>query len=187
MGPTTAGGHFKWLVGILAVIWLIWFFMGGAESGRTGGPFIKPPAPLDTGEIYGPDGTIATPPTPVNWKKTETQYFSIMIPLEWHFVKIFSNNLYLGQLTDGTTNLFFQYGVFANTLGDGTDPHTMVRNETIDGKNAIIVVPRDKNGTTTGVYFPNLSNGNKLLITGINLTREQEIDAVTMFRSIRFE
>jgi len=43
-----------WLVFIIVVLWFVWFFTGGPQSERAqGGPFLKPPAPLDTGETYG--------------------------------------------------------------------------------------------------------------------------------------
>jgi hypothetical protein len=45
---------FKWLIGFLLLLVIVWFSTGGPtkESSR-GGPFIKPPPPLDTGETYG--------------------------------------------------------------------------------------------------------------------------------------
>lgn len=44
----------KWLVGILAVLAVVWFVTGGYDDARSrGGPFLKPPAPLSTGETYG--------------------------------------------------------------------------------------------------------------------------------------
>jgi hypothetical protein len=42
------------LIGILAILWIVWFFMGGANSQDTDKPFVKPPAPIDTGIKYGP-------------------------------------------------------------------------------------------------------------------------------------
>ncbi|MFA6324701.1 MAG: hypothetical protein WCX46_00515 [Candidatus Paceibacterota bacterium] len=46
--------HLKGIIVILIVLWLVWFFAGGPEKGQTDKPFIKPAAPLDTGETYGP-------------------------------------------------------------------------------------------------------------------------------------
>jgi len=44
----------QWIVYIIIILWIVWFFTGGPESERAqGGPFLKPPAPLDTGETYG--------------------------------------------------------------------------------------------------------------------------------------
>lgn len=47
----------KWFFGILVVLWLIWFFAGGPARPASTQPFIKEPAPLDTGEAYGNSGT----------------------------------------------------------------------------------------------------------------------------------
>ena len=50
-----AGNDLKWLIFILIGLWLVWFFTGGPQRYESQqGPFIKPPAPLDTGAIYGP-------------------------------------------------------------------------------------------------------------------------------------
>ena len=44
----------QWLVFVIIILWIVWFFTGGPQSERAqGGPFLKPPAPLDTGETYG--------------------------------------------------------------------------------------------------------------------------------------
>ncbi len=46
----------KVLIFIIIGIWIIWFISGGARHPEaTQGPFIKPAAPLDSGEIYGPN------------------------------------------------------------------------------------------------------------------------------------
>jgi len=44
----------KWLIFIIIALWIVWFFTGGPKSEyASGGLFLKPPAPLDTGETYG--------------------------------------------------------------------------------------------------------------------------------------
>lgn len=44
----------KWIIGIMILLWFVWFFTGGpARQASQGGPFIKPPSPLDSGETYG--------------------------------------------------------------------------------------------------------------------------------------
>jgi hypothetical protein len=43
----------KWLLVILVLLWVIWFLTGGPSRFEKG-PFIKPPNPIDTGEVYGP-------------------------------------------------------------------------------------------------------------------------------------
>ena len=44
----------KWLLIIMSAMWIIWFFTGGPARMESKKPFIKPVAPLDTGELYGP-------------------------------------------------------------------------------------------------------------------------------------
>lgn len=48
-----AWDHLKGLIFILAILWIVWFFWGGVKK-DTDKPFLKPPAPIDTGEKYGP-------------------------------------------------------------------------------------------------------------------------------------
>ncbi|MBI5005090.1 MAG: hypothetical protein HZC03_00550 [Candidatus Lloydbacteria bacterium] len=44
----------KWIIGIMILLWFVWFFTGGpARQTSQGGAFIKPPSPLDSGETYG--------------------------------------------------------------------------------------------------------------------------------------
>jgi len=43
-----------WLIIVIILIWFAWFFTGGPDRREaTEGPFLKPPQPLDTGEVYG--------------------------------------------------------------------------------------------------------------------------------------
>lgn len=43
-----------WFLGILGLIWLVWFATGGPEHYEaTHGVFLKPPSPLSSGETYG--------------------------------------------------------------------------------------------------------------------------------------
>lgn len=43
----------KWIIFILVILWIVWFLTGGPKSGFVSQPFLRPPAPLDTGELYG--------------------------------------------------------------------------------------------------------------------------------------
>lgn len=42
-------------IGVMAILWFVWFFTGGPERVRATNPgvFLKPVAPLDTGGSYG--------------------------------------------------------------------------------------------------------------------------------------
>ena len=46
--------HLKWFLLLILGLWLAWFLSGGPEKAQNEKPFIKPLAPLDTGETYGP-------------------------------------------------------------------------------------------------------------------------------------
>jgi hypothetical protein len=45
----------KWLIIILVLLWVVWFMTGGPQRIESmKGFFIKPPSPIDTGQVYGP-------------------------------------------------------------------------------------------------------------------------------------
>lgn len=48
-------GDLLGFIGIVIIIWFLWLFTGGPArfEREHPGPFIKAPAPLDTGETYG--------------------------------------------------------------------------------------------------------------------------------------
>lgn len=44
-----------WFILFIIVMWFIWFYGGGPQRYNDyEGPYIKPPAPVSTGETYGP-------------------------------------------------------------------------------------------------------------------------------------
>ena len=43
----------RWAIFIIVALWIIWFLTGGPQSGFVSKPFLRPPAPIDTGELYG--------------------------------------------------------------------------------------------------------------------------------------
>lgn len=46
----------KWFILVLVAMWVVWFFTGGpTRFASKAGPFLRPPAPISTGEIYGKD------------------------------------------------------------------------------------------------------------------------------------
>ena len=46
--------HLMELIFVLIILWIVWFFAGGPQRAGNDKPFIKPAAPIDTGEKYGP-------------------------------------------------------------------------------------------------------------------------------------
>lgn len=54
MDKIDAFSDLKWLAAIVVIIWVVWAFTGGpSRYEATQGIFLKPPAPLSTGETYG--------------------------------------------------------------------------------------------------------------------------------------
>ena len=46
-----------WFIFIMVIMFAVWYYTGGPERTDTSKPFMKPLAPLDSGEVYGPGGT----------------------------------------------------------------------------------------------------------------------------------
>lgn len=68
MNGGSATGDLWWFVAIITALGLIWYATGGPNRPEAWqGPFIQPPAPLSSGEIYGAGRTISAPrPAPVS-------------------------------------------------------------------------------------------------------------------------
>ncbi len=50
-----AGTDLVWLSIIVLLLWFAWAVTGGTNHTQAeAGPFIKPPAPLNSGAVYGP-------------------------------------------------------------------------------------------------------------------------------------
>lgn len=65
-------GNLVWFVGVIAVLWIAWFATGGPYGGRTDAPFLRPPPPVDTGELYGPRDLIPTSSTSIIQRRTSS-------------------------------------------------------------------------------------------------------------------
>lgn len=69
MNRGSATADLLWVLAVIAALWILWFATGGTERpSATAGPFIKPPPPIGTGEIYSPSsrGTRAAQTAPVS-------------------------------------------------------------------------------------------------------------------------
>lgn len=94
---------------------------------------------------------------------------------------------YVGLIScgDGLV-LSFDYGWYSDPLE--TVDNQLRDLETIDGKEAFIIQPNfvETTNGTTGVYFPDLGNSNKLTITVEGLSPMQSEEVVKMFETIKF-
>lgn len=60
MDKTPVTNPIWWFLAVMTILWFVWYFTGGPERAKTwnSGVFVKPPAPLDTGESYGKPGDL---------------------------------------------------------------------------------------------------------------------------------
>ncbi len=102
--------EFGWLIGGLAVIAVLWFFNGGTQNESAhGGAYIKPLAPVDTGETYGRyyagtpttrKETLNLPEAPANLiRSTETAIENLLSKTkeaqQIHATSLLANSLYI--------------------------------------------------------------------------------------------
>lgn len=181
----------QWFGGLLAILFLAWLISGGPErySLETDKPFIKPPSPLDSGEIYGPEDTLVVNPSiPVGWQQITTPYFTLGVPQGWFFRESSDNtwNTYRGEISNGVTTLFFDYGHFAVPPVSPDDASHTQWHETISGYQALLIQPKNISGNTTGMYVDLAPNKEKFSILGFNLSPSLQNTALTMFRTVQF-
>lgn len=181
----------KWFLGALAIVWMIWFLTGGParyESEHQDKPFLKAPIPLDTGEVYGPTGYVNIN-APAGWTSiTVKNYFGIALPVGWYRKdeQTVTGGGYRGTITDGHTQLFFDYGPQAiSPITEGDSSYT-ASHETIDKEDALVIKPKTSSATVTGVYFAKTPSGAHFSLVGFNLSTTERTTALSIARTIDF-
>ncbi len=64
-----------WFVGILAVLVALWYFAGGPGKADLRGLFLAPPAPLGSGDAYGPQFGTSTMEDPYQ-QSSDAPYYT---------------------------------------------------------------------------------------------------------------
>ena len=133
-----------------------------------------------------------TQPSP-DWTPAEvsvgdsSEGFSIMLPPEWELRNLEGIDSLVGELVGDGIRLVYDYGDFSLTLvPDVFDPDRQytVAKESIGGLEAMIVVPTFGSAGLTSIYFDSIG-GKRLSLSAEDLTLEQQLVAVAVFRSIR--
>lgn len=179
-------GELKWFFGIILGIFIVWFFTGGYDRYvKNKKPFIKPPTPLDTGELYG----VTKKPTidttfkiPSKWEATNTRYLTFYLPPGFSFRETSLGLPYKAEISDGNMMLYIEYGYSVDAISKiGNSNYNNVY-EKIDGRSAKISWPKNKNVDITGIFFDKLI-GKKLKVYGEDLSKSEQSIAFSIFRT----
>lgn len=180
----------RWMLLIIAGVFVIWVATGGPARLDMQGIFLKPPAPLSTGETYG--GEIGTPTyrgkfvPPSTYRATNTKYFTVALPSGWTFEESENyGNYYSGVFSNGKTILTFDYGSAPSPLPVPEEDYVIV-SEKVDKATTKFVYPKKSGDGVTGAYYKR-TFGKDLTIAGDNLTRAEQNTAFTIMRSVDFK
>jgi hypothetical protein len=120
------------------------------------------------------------------WLTVEAGAFSIYAPPGWEFHRLQGIDSFVGEFVGDGVVLRFDFGSYSNALDEAHEPTYLVAHESIGGHKAKIVSPRIPGHGITGIYFPEITRGNRLCLYGQNLTDAQQELALRVFRTIRF-
>ena len=130
------------------------------------------------------------------WKLVEASGwpggFSLRLPQGWQLNELQGIDSYVGEIIWGGGRLTYDFGWYSNSLVDEDDPQYIVTYEEIGGRRAKLVRPRaEGDGLITGVYFEDFDGSsldipsqNRLQISGVGLTPDQQETALALFRTI---
>ena len=131
------------------------------------------------------------------WKLVEASAwsggFSLRLPQGWQLNELQGIDSYVGEIIWDGGRLTFDFGWYSNSLVDDDDPQYIVTYEEIGGRRAKLVLPRaEGDELITGVYFEDFDGSNldipsqnRLQISGVGLTPDQQETALAVFRTIR--
>ena len=119
--------------------------------------------------------------------------FSLRLPPGWQLNELQGIDSYVGEIVGGGARLTFDFGWYSSSLVDDDDPPYIVTYEVIGGRRAKLVRPRIQGEELiTGVYFENIDSSdldipsqNRLQISGVGLTPDQQEAALAVFLTIR--
>jgi hypothetical protein len=141
----------------------------------------------------GSSGSNRTP-APDGWQRIDATSFAAWLPPGWVFNTLQGIDSYVGEFTGDGVTLTFDFGCYSDNLNFDGDPAYDVTFETIDGREAKLVAPRDAAAGLTGVFFTDAGPASGPIcdramfnLVGRDLTTVQRDVAFTIFRRLEFE
>lgn len=97
------------------------------------------------------------------WHTVNIEKFTIQTPVEFKLFRLRGYDSFVGGLTDLNDTLFFDFGLYSNTLKELTSPDFEVFNETINSKKFRITIGQN-DLKYIAAYTDDLQNDNRLMI-----------------------
>ena len=97
------------------------------------------------------------------WHTVNIEKFTIQTPVEFKLFRLRGYDSFVGGLTDLNDTLFFDFGLYSNTLKELTSPDFEVFNETINSKKFRIAIGQN-DLKYIAAYTDDLQNDNRLMI-----------------------
>lgn len=116
-------------------------------------------------------------------KEIDFEKFSLTVPNNWDPFQVQGIDSYVGGITNGRDSLTFDYGWYSYGLSNETEEtHSRVKT-TIDGYDALIVIPYQPRQEITGMYIE-LDSMNRFNLYGMC---RNEATAMKIFSSVEFQ
>ena len=114
--------------------------------------------------------------------------FTIELPSNWTFNEVQGYDSYVSQIKTSDNQIInMDLGLYSSDLSVDNKAHNVIY-QMIDNKEAKIVIPKNPQNGTTGVYFENLDEqGTKLQLSGTDLLESNQRQFLTAIETIKFK
>lgn len=119
------------------------------------------------------------------WKTLDFGSFKLTTPSNWSIVERKGIDSYVGGLTNGKDNLWFDYGWYSGDVDDDLTETHLYAKDTVNGLFARIVIPSISRKGLIAMHIPRVKGDDKFSIYGYDISTTDTI--LKIFKSIVFE
>ncbi len=119
------------------------------------------------------------------WHTLNFGEFTLKTPPDWKVFKESGIDSYVGGLSNGKDSLFFDLGWYSSELYLEDGDNSLFAQDTINGKIAVIKIPKNPGTGTIELSIPNVTKNDKFHLGGSNINNTEMI--LKIFKSIRFK